>query len=580
VTGPVYQVWAPRAAKLEVELVPSERRLEMRRDEGGWHVLPESEITGAYYLRIDGGDRVTDPSAPDVDSVLGPCRRVDHDRFVWTDAAFRPPPLGAGVVYELHVGTFTPRGTFEAAIDRLGHLVELGVTHVELMPVATFSGDRGWGYDGAALYAPHRAYGGVDGLKRFVDAAHAQGLAVILDVVYNHVGPVGNWLASLGPYFHDQTGTPWGGAVNFDERGSDEVRRFFLDNALMWLRDYHVDGLRLDAIHAIKDASALPFLEQLEREVRALSAELRKDLVLIAESDLNDPRVVRSRDRCGLGMDAAWSDDFHHALHVALTGEEHAYYQDFHPDPLSRVATALENGWVFQGQRSRFRGRSHGRPLDGVPLTSLLGYAQTHDQVGNRPDGARLPMLTSLARTKLALALVLTSPYTPMLFMGEEWAARTPFFYFTDHRDPELARNVREGRARELREMGFSGEPAPDPQADSTFTRSRLDWREPTEPPHAEVLALTRRLTRLRSSHPIFTSGIRPDVTVDRSAQVLAMERGPFTVVVNLGRDQRVPLRRASELVIAGSPEVQSASGTPALDMPADSFAIVRERER
>jgi maltooligosyltrehalose trehalohydrolase len=575
--SPVFEVWAPHARTVEIELVPSERRLRMRREQGGRHTIRASEITSGYFLRLDGGERVTDPRAPDVETVLGPCHRVDPSRFSWTDADFRPAPLRDALVYELHVGTFTRAGTFDGASERLDYLADLGVTHVELMPVATFSGTRGWGYDGAALFAPHRAYGGPAGLARFVDRAHARGLAVVLDVVYNHLGPVGNWLASFGPYFHGESGTPWGGAVNLDGPGSDEVRRFFVDDALMWLRDYHVDGLRLDAIHALHDGSAIPFLEQLAREVRAFSALTGKSHLLIAESDLNDPRVVRSFDAFGLGMDAAWSDDFHHALHVALTGESHAIYADFHADPLGCLATALEEGWVFRGQRSRYRGRSHGRPLGDVPRNALLGYAQTHDQVGNRPDGARLSSLVSRGRAKIALALTLTSPFTPMLFMGEEWAASAPFLYFCDHQDPDLARAVRAGRERDLAAMGFANAPAPDPQAESTFRRSILDWSETEAEGHADVLAFVRALVVLRRAHPIFSSGAPAEVELDRAARVITVCRGPFRVIANLGPAQQVALNAESEPLLGSSTELLLPTSELVLQMPADSVAILRE---
>src|SRR5690606_31291439 len=354
------------------------------------------------------------------------------------------------------VGTFTPPGTFEAAIDRLPHLVELGVDAVELLPIAQFSGRRGWGYDGVDLFAPHHAYGGPDGLKRLVDACHRHGLGVVLDVVYNHLGPEGNHLPEFGPYFSDRHTTNWGPAINYDGPGSDAVRRFVVDNALMWLRDYHVDGLRLDAVHAIVDDSAHHLLTELASEVDALATRLGRPLFLIAESDLNDPRFVRSRDAGGHGLDAAWADEWHHALHAALSGEREGYYRDF--GSLAHLAKALRQAWVYDGVYSPHRRRRHGRPPVGLSGHQFVVCTQNHDQVGNRARGERTSQLLSVERLEIAAALLLTSPFVPLLFQGEEWGARTPFLYFTDHEDPALARAVSEGRRNEFRAFGWDPE--------------------------------------------------------------------------------------------------------------------------
>jgi len=378
------RVWAPDARR--VELVVGEARHDMRPAGGGWwqSLSPVLAHGRDYAFALDGAEPLPDPRSPwQPAGVHGRSRWVDHARFDWSDAGWRAPELAAGVVHELHVGTFTARGTFESAIERLDHLVALGVSHLELMPVNEFPGERGWGYDGVDLFAPHHAYGGPEGLKRFVDAAHGRGLAVLLDVVYNHFGPDGNHLPQFGPYLTKRYHTPWGAAVNLDGPGSDEVRRFFVDNALMWLRDYHLDGLRIDAVHAFVDLSAMHLLEQMARAVDALEREVGRSLVLIAESDLNDPRIVRPREEHGYGIDAAWSDDFHHALHVTLTGEASGYYADFAAG-LPEVARALEDVYAYAGRHSPFRGRVHGREVEGLPRSRFLGYLQNHDQVGNR----------------------------------------------------------------------------------------------------------------------------------------------------------------------------------------------------
>jgi maltooligosyltrehalose trehalohydrolase len=501
---------------------------------------------------------------------------VDHAAFRWTDAGWQAPPLAAGLVYELHVGTFTPAGTFDGAIERLDHLVRLGVTHVELMPVAQFPGGHGWGYDGVDLFAPHSAYGGPDGLKRLIDACHGRGLAVLLDVVYNHLGPAGNYLERFGPYFTDRYATPWGRAVNLDGPGSDQVRRFFCDNALAWLRDYHADGLRLDAVHAIVDTSAVHFLEQLAAEVADLGARLGRHFVLVAESDLNDPRIVRGHDVGGYGLDAQWSDDFHHALHAALTGERGGYYADF--GRLADVAKALGSAYVYDGRASAFRGRRHGRPATGLPGARFLGYLQTHDQIGNRARGERTSHLLSPGLLEIGAALVLLGPFVPMLFQGEEWAASTPFLYFTDHEDPALARAVSEGRRHEFQAFGWDPAEVPDPQAAETFRRSKLDWSEPGREPHRALLDWHAALVRLRREHGLAAGRLdRVRVRHDEADRWLVLEREGVTVACNLAsRAQRVPLAdgAAGVVVLASDGDVKAGSG--AVDLPAESVAVLR----
>jgi maltooligosyltrehalose trehalohydrolase len=528
-----------------------------------------------YRFVVDGGEPLPDPrSRWQPAGVHGPSRVLDTRTFAWTDAGFQAPPLSAAVIYELHVGTFTPEGTFEAAVARLDHLVDLGVTHVELMPVAAFPGDRGWGYDGVDLYAPHSAYGGPEGLWRFVNACHGGGLAVLLDVVYNHLGPDGNHLGQLGPYFTRRYATPWGEAVNLDGAGSDEVRRFFVDNALMWLRDYHIDGLRVDAVHAIVDASAVHFLEQLTTEVRELEARIGRHLTIIAESDLNDPRVIRSPAVGGYGFDAQWSEDLHHALHALLTGERQGYYADF--GTLADVAKALEAGFVYDGRHSEFRGRRHGRPALGLAPDRFVGFAQNHDQIGNRARGERLCHLASGGRAKIAAAVVLTGPHVPMLFMGEEWGASAPFLYFTDHRDRELARQVRDGRRREFAAFGWDPEDVPDPQAPETFTRSKLDWSEPGRAPHREILRWHRALIGLRRSRGELRASRsfeRAHARYDDAAGWLVIERGSLAVICNVAtKPQRVPLGgEPRALLLASDPSIELGH---AAHMPPESVAI------
>ena len=484
-----FRVWAPRARTIEVEV--DGRRVPTFAVADGWHEADVAEAGPgtAYSYVVDGGEPVADPRSPwQPEGVFGPSVVVDHAAFPWTDSEWGGMHLPSAVLYELHVGTFTPAGDFDGVIGRLDHLVDLGVTAVELMPVNEFPGDRGWGYDGVDLYAPHHAYGGPDGLKRLVDACHARGLGVILDVVYNHLGPAGNNLSLFGPYFTDRYATPWGDAVNLDGPGSDEVRAFFVDNALMWLRDYHFDGLRIDAVHALFDSSPVHFLAQLSEAVAGL--EPRR--WLIAESETNEPVLTRPRSDGGYGIDAQWSDDFHHALHALLTGERSGYYAPF-GEPADVVAALGA----------------------ATPAHRHVGFMQNHDQVGNRAMGDRSSHLLSTEALKVAAAAVLLGPLVPMLFQGEEWGASTPFRYFTDHHDPELARAVSEGRRREFAAFGWKPEDVPDPQDPAGFEVSKLDWSELGKPPHAEVLAWHRELIRLRrrvgGTHDVARRGrVRP----------------------------------------------------------------------
>ncbi len=499
-------------------------------DRGWWEVSDAAAGPGTRYgFSIEGREARPDPRSPSQpDGVLGLSQVVEHSRHSWTDSSWRGLSLPGLVLYELHVGTFSPEGTFDGVIKRLPHLVDLGVNAIELMPVAEFSGNRGWGYDGVDFFAPHHAYGGAAGLKQLVDACHAAGLGVVLDVVYNHAGPVGNFLDEFGPYFADRYRTTWGISFNFDGAGSDEVRRFVIDNALMWIREYHIDGLRLDAVHAIVDQSPQHILEQLASEVDALSAALHRSVLLIAETNANDPRLVRSRDAGGDGLDAAWADDWHHALHVALTGERSGYYEDFSSPEL--LGKALRQAWVYDGMWSRHMDKTRGRKPTGVPAHAFVVAAQNHDQVGNRAAGERLAALVDEGRLKAAAALLLTTPFTPLLFQGEEWAASTPFLYFTDHADPGLGNAVAEGRRREFAAFGWTRE-VPDPQDLYTFERSKLDWDELDEPYHRDMLHWYRDLIALRQRLPAVAQGVLAQVEGDR----IVFERDGVLVRVNLG---------------------------------------------
>ncbi|HEV7862127.1 MAG TPA: malto-oligosyltrehalose trehalohydrolase [Acidimicrobiia bacterium] len=575
-----FAVWAPKATeRVDLVLRGSGRREAMTLGAGGWWAVdvPEAGPGTDYAFSLDGGPAFPDPrSAFQPEGVHGPSRIVDHGAFPWTDDLWRgPAPLPGALIYEAHIGTFTPEGTFDAAIERLPHLVDLGVTHLELLPVAEFPGVRGWGYDGVALFAPHHAYGGPDGLKRLIDAAHAAGLGVIIDVVYNHLGPDGNYLGAYGPYFTGRYNTPWGEAVNYDDAGSDEVRDFVGDNACMWLDEYHADGLRLDAVHAIFDTSAVHILEDLARRVATLQARLGRSKVLIAESDLNDPKLVRPPEAGGYGMDAAWSDDFHHALHSALTGETSGYYEDFGGlDPLGR---ALERGYVYAGDHSPHRGRRHGRPLTGIPANRLLGYLQNHDPVGNRAAGERSSALMSTGRLHIAAALVLGAPFVPMLFQGEEWGASAPFQYFTDHTD-ELGRLVSEGRRKEFSAFGWKPEDVPDPQDRATFDRSVLDWAELDKEPHARLLAWHRDLIALRRTLPELSDGNFEEITTtwDEDAGWFCLTRGSVTVAVNLAEHrQPVPVPIAAVTVRLASEPAATDLSDGAVTLPPDSVAIV-----
>ena len=602
-----FRVWGPRAKRVSV-VVDGERHAMESEPRGWWAATVERAHAGSRYGFLLDGDAhpnenrnenpdenpdttpspapLPDPrSARQPDGVHGLSELVDHSAFAWDDDGWRPPALGSGVLYELHVGTFTQEGTLDRAIGRLEYLRELGVTHIQLMPLAAAEGARGWGYDGVALFAPLEAYGGPDAVKRFVNAAHQRGLAVLTDVVYNHFGPSGNYTGKFGPYITDHHKTPWGGAVNFEDAGSAEVREFFIENALMWLREYHFDGLRIDAVHAFIDRSATHFLEQLEEAVRTLGSHTGKQYAVIAESDLNDPRLMTAREAGGYGLDAQWSDDFHHALWTVLTGETTGYYQDF--GSMADLAKAIQEAFVYQGQYSPYRKRNHGRSIGALPADRFLGYIQNHDQVGNRAQGERLSHVVDTGRAKIGAAMVLLGPFVPMLFAGEEFAASTPFLYFTDFQEKELGRLVSEGRRREFTAFGWKPEEIPDPQAQETFLRSKLRWEEldrsvndgsVDQGVHAEMLEWYRRLIALRREEIALTcTELRQvQVSFDEAQRWLRMKRDAIEVVFNAGASAvSLPVLPGHEIILASTPEV--VCDGHGLCLPAGSVAILRD---
>lgn len=500
-------VWAPAARTVDVRLPgPPDRLIPLEPQARGYHAGTVEHVTpGTLYLyRLNGEvDRPDPASRSQPQGVHGPSQVLGESTFGWTDHGWTGLPLAAYIFYELHVGAFTSEGTFDGVIRHLDDLADLGVTAVEVMPVVQFPGDRNWGYDGVYLFAVHPAYAGPEGLRRLVDACHARGLAVALDVVYNHLGPEGNYLGQFGPYFTDRYRTPWGSAVNFDGPESDEVRRFFIENALRWVTEFHVDALRLDALHAITDQSAQPFVQKLGEAVHAEAERLGRRIHVIAESTLNDPRLIRPPERGGYGCDAQWSDDFHHSLHVLLTGERTGYYADF--GGIGDLKTAFTEGFVVAGRYSPFRRRRHGAPSADVPATQLVVCAQNHDQVGNRAQGERLASLVSFEALKLAAGTVLLSPFIPLLFMGEEYADPAPFLYFTSHSDPALTEAVRRGRRAEFAPFAWQGE-IPDPQAMATFERSRLNHALRNEGRHRVLREFYTELIKLRKALPALVS--------------------------------------------------------------------------
>jgi maltooligosyltrehalose trehalohydrolase len=572
-----FAVWAPRPDRVRLDVDGTLYPMD-RSDDGWWRTdVPESVARpGARYgFVLDDDPKVLpDPRSPrQPDGVHERSQLWQPAADAWTDADWQGRSIEGRVIYELHVGTFTPGGTFGSAIEKLDYLVDLGVDFVELMPVNAFGGTHGWGYDGVLWYAVHEPYGGPDGLVRLVDACHQRGLGVLIDAVFNHFGPSGNYLPRFGPYLSSGN-NPWGESINISDADADEVRRYILDCATRWMRDFHADGLRLDAVHALVDTTAIHILEELSAETDALAAELGRPLSLIAESDLNDPRLITPRERGGYGMTAQWDDDIHHAIHSAVSGERQGYYADF--GSLHALAQTLKHGYFHAGTYSSFRHRRHGRPLDtaSIPATRLLAYTLTHDQVGNRAVGDRPSQNLNFGQLAVKAALAIGSPYTAMLFMGEEWASSSPFQFFSSHPEPELARATAEGRKREFAEHGWDADAIPNPQDPATFERSKLNWDEVDEGDHGRLRRLYRQLITLRHTETDLSDPWLDHMRVeyDEDARWIVMHRGSLAIACNLGADA-VDVPVTGEVVLtSGEPHVDTA----ATRLEGHSFAVVR----
>jgi maltooligosyltrehalose trehalohydrolase len=502
-----FVVWAPFLNKVDLKIVSTEKRIfSLRKDKKGyWETVVEGVFPGTlYFYSLDGERERPDPASLfQPQGVHGSSQVIDHGSFKWEDGNWAGIPLSEMIIYELHVGAFTPEGTFDAVIGRLHDLAALGINAIEIMPVAQFPGERNWGYDGVYHFAVQNSYGGPEGLKRLVNECHKKGVAVILDVVYNHLGPEGNYLWDYGPYFTDKYKTPWGTAINFDDAYSNEVRNFFIENALHWFKNYHIDALRLDAIHGISDLSAKPFLQGLAEKVEEFSLKEGRKFYLIAESDLNDSRVIKPRELGGYGIDAQWCDDFHHCLHTLVTGESQGYYVDF--GKLEYLVKSLKEGFVYSGQYSEYRKRNHGNSSKDRPAEQFIVFSQNHDQVGNRMFGERLASLISFESLKLVAGTVLLSPYIPLLFMGEEYGEDSPFLYFVNHSDRGLIEAVREGRREEFKSFSWKEEP-PDPQAVETFLKSKINWEKREKDNHKVLLRFYKNLIKLRREIPALSN--------------------------------------------------------------------------
>ena len=569
-----FAVWAPLPEQVQLDLDGALHPMT-RGDDDWWSVSLECPPDARYGFVLDDDPTVLpDPRSPrQPDGVHERSQLWDPRGARWTDGGWAGRSVEGAVIYELHIGTFTPEGTFDSAIPRLDYLVDLGVDFVEIMPVNAFNGTHGWGYDGVLWHAVHETYGGPDGLVRLIDACHSRGLGVLIDAVFNHFGPSGNYLPRFGPYL-SSVSNPWGQGLNLSAPGADEVRRYIIDCALHWMRDFHADGLRLDAVHALVDTTAVHILEELAAETDALAVVLGRPLSLIAESDLNDPRLITPRDRGGYGLTAQWDDDIHHAIHTAVSGERQGYYADF--GSMTTLATTLRNGFFHAGTYSSFRGRRHGRPLDKavIPATRLVAYTCTHDQVGNRAIGDRPSANLNPGQLAIKAALVLGSPYTAMLFMGEEWGSSRPFQFFSSHCEPELARATAEGRKAEFAEHGWDADTVPDPQEPATFERSKLDWAEVGEPGHAELHEFYQSMIRLRRTEPDLADPWLPDLFIefDEGRRWIVMRRGRVGIACNLG-DESVDVPVTGDLLTGwGDPKVADDATT----LPPHSVAVVR----
>lgn len=557
-----FRVWAPKPALVRLD-VDGALHAMTRSDDGWWYATVEARPDARYgYLLDDDPAVLPDPrSARQPDGVHARSQLWDAAGATWTDDDWPGRSVEGAVIYELHIGTFTGAGTFDSAIEKLDYLVDLGIDFVELMPVNSFSGTHGWGYDGVLWYSVHEPYGGPDGLVRLVDACHGRGLGVLIDAVFNHLGPSGNYLPRFGPYLSSGS-NPWGEGINIADANSDEVRRYIIGCALRWMRDFHADGLRLDAVHALVDTTAIHILEELATETDWLSKQLGRPLSLIAESDLNDPRLITPRDHGGYGITAQWDDDIHHAIHTAVSGERQGYYADF--GSLATLAHTLRHGFFHAGTYSSFRRRRHGRPLDtsAIPATRLLAYTCTHDQVGNRALGDRPSQHLTGGQLAIKAALALGSPYTAMLFMGEEWGASTPFQFFSSHPEPVLARSTAEGRKAEFAEHGWNADDIPDPQDPQTFQRSKLNWDEVGSGEHARLHHLYRDLIALRHSEADLADPWLDDLVIDYDEMQnwITMGRGRLCIVCNLGSDQATVSVTGDVVLAWGNPTVSAES--------------------
>ena len=560
VTGGVqFRVWAPSATSIEVELVgAATARTPLQQDGEYFQGLVQAAPGDCYWYWLDGTLRRPDPaSRSQPEGVHGPSQVIDPE-FAWNDSNWKGIALEEFIMYELHVGTFTPNGTFDGVISRLDYLCELGITALQLMPVAQFPGERNWGYDGTFPFAPQNSYGGADGLKRLVDACHARGLAVILDVVYNHLGPEGNYLHAFGPYFTDRYRTPWGDAVNFDGPDSDQVRHYFISNALHWITEFHIDALRMDAIHGIYDFSALHILQELAETVQRQGAQLGRRVHVIAESDLNDVRVIKPTEKGGYGLDAQWNDDFHHALRTLLTSDRSGYYVDF--GRFEDLVKGFREGFVLSGGYSTFRKRRHGSSSAEIPPGQLVVFSQNHDQVGNRMRGERPGEHLTTQQLKLAAATVLLSPYLPLLFMGEEYSESAPFPYFVNHGDAILVEGVRQGRLEEFASFGNQGTP-PDPQAETTFLSAKLDQERRKTGDRRAIFDFYRELIRLRRECAPLARLSRADMQV-----IAGEEEQMLTIIRRVADDQVICLFNYSEQDRLISPQLTSGDLRVLLD--------------
>ncbi|MFV8247435.1 malto-oligosyltrehalose trehalohydrolase [Mycolicibacterium peregrinum] len=569
-----FTVWAPTPDRVRVDVEGTLHDM-VRSEDGWWRAEVASRSDARYGFVLDDDPTVLpDPrSARQPDGVHERSQLWQPAPDAWTDSGWAGRSISGAVIYELHVGTFTPEGTFDSAIDKLDHLVDLGVDFVELMPVNAFNGTHGWGYDGVLWYAVHEPYGGPDGLIRLIDACHGRGVGVLIDAVFNHLGPSGNYLPRFGPYLSSGH-NPWGSSINLSDADADEVRTYIIDCALRWMRDFHADGLRLDAVHALVDNTAIHLLEELATDTDALAEELGRPLSLIAESDLNDPRLITPRDRGGYGLTAQWDDDIHHAIHTAVSGERQGYYADF--GSLATLAQTLKHGYFHAGTYSSFRHRRHGRPLDTttIPGTRLLAYTLTHDQVGNRAVGDRPSQLLTFGQLAVKAALALGSPYTAMLFMGEEWGSSSPFQFFSSHPEPDLARATAEGRKAEFAEHGWDADEIPDPQDPATFQRSKLNWGEVTEGDHDRLHRTYRALIALRRSEPDLADPWLDHMSIDfdEEQRWIVLHRGAVSIACNLGTEA-VTVPVSGELLLAWETAEIRADSTV---LAGHSFAVLR----